>query len=73
MMRAVYADGLLDPATGETTRDAVVLIDGDRVVRVGARASVQVPRDAEAIDAGGLTLLLRTREFSFVRNADFTH
>ncbi|SRR5712692_69786 len=56
-MRAVYADGLLDPATGETTRDAVVLIDGDRVVRVGARASVQVPRDAEAIDAGGLTLL----------------
>jgi len=56
-MRAVYADGLLDPATGETTRDAVVLIDGGRVARAGARASVQVPRDAEAIDAGGLTLL----------------
>ncbi len=56
-MRAVYADGLLDPATGETTRDAVVLIDGGRVVRAGTRASVQVPRDAEPIDAAGLTVL----------------
>ncbi len=57
MIRAVHADGLLDPSTGETTREAVVLVQDGRVTKAGQRSTTQVPRDAEAIDATGLTLL----------------
>ena len=57
MIRAVQADGLLDPATGETARDAVVVIEDGRVTRAGRRAVVQVPRDADTIDGSGLTIL----------------
>ena len=57
MIRAVVADALLNPATGETTRGAVVVIEDGRVTRAGKRDGVPVPRDAETIDAEGLTLL----------------
>jgi imidazolonepropionase-like amidohydrolase len=57
VIRAVHADGLLDPATGETARDAVVVIEDGRVTRAGKRATVQVPRDAETLDGAGLTIL----------------
>jgi imidazolonepropionase-like amidohydrolase len=57
VIRAVHADGLLDPATGETARDAVVVVDDGRVTHAGRRATVQAPRDAEAIDASGLTIM----------------
>ncbi len=57
MIRAVHADGLLDPATGETTREAVVVIEHGKVTAAGPRSATQVPRDAEAIDAAGLTVL----------------
>jgi imidazolonepropionase-like amidohydrolase len=57
VIRAVYADGLLDPASGDTTREAAVLIQDGHVTHAGRRANVQVPRDAEVIDATGLTVL----------------
>ena len=57
MIRAVFGDALLDPATGEITRNALVLIEDGRVTRSGARDGTQAPRDAERIDAEGLTLL----------------
>ena len=57
MIRAVFADAILDPATGKTTREAVVVIEDGKVTRAGARNGTQVPRDAERIDADGLTLL----------------
>jgi imidazolonepropionase-like amidohydrolase len=57
VIRAVHADGFLDPATGETTREAVVVIEDGRVTSAGKRANVQVPRDAETIDASDLTIL----------------
>ena len=57
MIRAVVADALLNPATGETTREAIVVIEDGRVTRAGKRDGVPVPRDAETIDAEGLTLL----------------
>ena len=57
MIRAVFGDAILDPASGETTRDAVVLIEDGRVTKSGGRDGTQVPRDAEQIDASGLTLL----------------
>jgi imidazolonepropionase-like amidohydrolase len=57
VIRAVHADGLLNPATGETAREAVVVIENGRVTHAGKRAVVQAPRDAETIDASGLTVL----------------
>jgi imidazolonepropionase-like amidohydrolase len=38
MIRAVHAGGILDPVTGETTRDAVVVIEDGRVTRAGPRS-----------------------------------
>lgn len=54
---AIFADALYDPDSGETTRDAVVLIDGGRVVAAGSASGVHVPADADRIDGSGLTLL----------------
>ncbi|MFZ0215922.1 MAG: amidohydrolase family protein [Candidatus Dormiibacterota bacterium] len=54
---AIFGDALLDPASGEMTRSAVVVIEDGRVTRTGARDTVAVPGDARTIDAEGLTLL----------------
>ena len=57
MVRAIFGDALLDPAIGKVTRDAVVVVEDGRVTRTGARDGTAVPKDAEQIDASGLTLL----------------
>ena len=57
MITAVVADALLDPATGETTSDAFVLIEDGRVTKAAKRNGAAIPRDAQKIDATGLTLL----------------
>jgi imidazolonepropionase-like amidohydrolase len=57
VIRAIAGDALLNPATGETTPDAIVVIEDGRVTKAGRRSDTQVPRDAEMVDASGLTLL----------------
>jgi len=57
VIRAIHGDALLDPATGESIGNAVVLIADGRVTKAGKRDGTQVPRDAESVDASGLTLL----------------
>ena len=57
MVTAIFGDAILDPASAEMTRGAVVLVDGGRVAASGARDRVHVPSDAPRIDAEGLTLL----------------
>jgi imidazolonepropionase-like amidohydrolase len=57
VIRAVFGDALLDPATGEVTRDPVVLVEDGRVSKTGNRGGIPVPRDAETVDAVGLTLM----------------
>jgi len=57
VIRAIAADALLNPATGETTPDAIVVIEDGRVTKACRRSETQVPRDAETVDASGLTLL----------------
>ncbi|WP_250292257.1 amidohydrolase family protein [Streptomyces atroolivaceus] len=44
---------LLDPATGEVTENAVVVIRNGTVHASGPRGSVTVPRDADVLDADG--------------------
>ncbi|WP_199551009.1 amidohydrolase family protein [Streptomyces sp. N35] len=48
---------LLDPATGEVTEDAVVIIENGVVRAAGARGDVAVPRGAEVVDAHGKWIL----------------
>ncbi|MFG2869771.1 amidohydrolase family protein [Streptomyces sp. NPDC048338] len=48
---------LLDPATGEVTEDAVVVIRDGTVRAAGRQGSVAVPRDAEVLDAHGRWIL----------------
>jgi imidazolonepropionase-like amidohydrolase len=57
MIRAFHSDGLLDPASGETVQEAVVLVEDGHVRAAGRRASISVPADSEQIDASGLTIL----------------
>ena len=51
--RVVRADRMLDVASGRIVSNAVVVVEGDRIVRVGG----SVPRDAEVIDLGDVTLV----------------
>ncbi|MHC4588670.1 MAG: amidohydrolase family protein, partial [Planctomycetota bacterium] len=48
------ADRVLDVDRGKIVRDAVVIIEGDRIKSVGSR---DVPADAQQIDLPGMTLL----------------
>jgi imidazolonepropionase-like amidohydrolase len=57
MITAIHGDALLDPATEEVTRNAVVLIEDGLVTAAGSRDHVSVPADAITVEAEGLTLL----------------
>jgi imidazolonepropionase-like amidohydrolase len=57
MITAIHGDALLDPATEDVTRNAVVLIEGGVVTAAGSRDHISVPADAVTVDAEGLTLL----------------
>ena len=46
-----------DPRTMHTYRDWNLLVVGDRIVKVGPRADVAIPADAEIVDGTGKTLL----------------
>ncbi|MFI8004829.1 amidohydrolase family protein [Streptomyces sp. NPDC086010] len=48
---------LLDPATGDVTENAVVVIEDGTVRAVGRRGGVTVPRNAETLDAHGRWVL----------------
>jgi imidazolonepropionase-like amidohydrolase len=51
----VKAARLIDPRTGGTITNAVVIIEGDRITQVGA--GLAVPAGAEVVDLKGATLL----------------
>ncbi|MGH7541882.1 MAG: amidohydrolase family protein [Gemmatimonadota bacterium] len=56
-MLAIVGGYLIDGNDGPPVRDAVVLVRGDRIVRVGTVADTPVPAEAERIDADGYTVL----------------
>ena len=56
-MLAIVGANLIDGRGGPPLRDAVVLIDGETIAAVGPAAEVEVPRDAERVDAAGAWLL----------------
>ncbi|HYX19309.1 MAG TPA: amidohydrolase family protein [Thermoanaerobaculia bacterium] len=52
---AIRAGRLVDPATGATTRNAVILVEGGKITAVGS--SVAVPPNARVVDLSGKTVL----------------
>ena len=54
---AIVGATLIDGTGGPVVSDSVVVIRGDRVVAVGKRDAVGVPKGAELVDAKGLTLV----------------
>src|SRR5690349_25078204 len=56
-MQAIVCDQLVDGTGREPVRDAVVLIEGDRITAAGARSEIQVPSDAEVLDWAGSTAM----------------
>ena len=56
-MKALVGANLIDGTGGPVVNDATLLINGDRIEAVGPRAAVQLPPDADVVDASGLTVL----------------
>jgi imidazolonepropionase-like amidohydrolase len=54
---AIRAGRLFDSVAGRLLTDQVVLIEGDRIVEVGAAADVKIPAQARLIDLAGATVL----------------
>src|SRR5215217_4202447 len=54
---AIVGATLIDGRGGPPVSDAVVVVEGERIVAVGNRASVKIPPGAEIVDTKGLTLL----------------
>lgn len=54
---AIVGARLIDGRGGRAVDDAVVIVRGSRIEAVGARGQVDIPREAERIEAAGLTLL----------------
>jgi imidazolonepropionase-like amidohydrolase len=52
---AIRAGRLVDPASGATTRNAVILVEGGKITAVGS--SVAVPPNARVVDLSGKTVL----------------
>jgi imidazolonepropionase-like amidohydrolase len=52
-LKAIHGATLMDTVTGTAIPDAVILIDGTRIVQAGAAGEVQIPPDAMRIDARG--------------------
>jgi imidazolonepropionase-like amidohydrolase len=54
---AIVGATLIDGRGGSPVNDAVVIVRGEKIVAVGARAAITIPKAAALIEAGGLTLL----------------
>jgi imidazolonepropionase-like amidohydrolase len=56
-VQAIHCGTLIDGRGGKPLKDAVVLIQGNRVTRVGEKAKVKPPRGAEPIDCSRYTVM----------------
>ena len=56
-MLAIVGGNLIDGTGAPAMQDAAVLIDGERIVEAGPRASVPIPEGAEVLDAAGQTIM----------------
>jgi imidazolonepropionase-like amidohydrolase len=54
---AIRGGTVLDVVAGTQTRDAVVVVEGERIAAVGPADSTPIPAGAEVLDASGATIL----------------
>jgi len=54
---AIVEGMLIDGNGGPPVHDAVVLIQGEKIVAAGPRGTVQIPDSAKVISAGGMTVM----------------
>ncbi len=54
---AIVGGKVISMKGDEVIEDGVVLIEGNRIVKVGTRAAVQIPAEAEIIDAAGHSVI----------------
>ena len=54
---AIVGGKVVDVATGQTTADAVVLIENGKITKVGTKAAIAIPAGARTISAAGSTIL----------------
>ncbi len=54
---ALAADRMIEVRSGRVVHDAVVVVEGERIVAAGARAAVAVPAGARVVELGNRTLL----------------
>ena len=54
---AIVGGSVIDGYGGEPLRNAVVLVQGDRIVAVGPIGVVDVPSGAQIVDANGMTIM----------------
>jgi len=54
---AIVGARLIDGTAAAPVADSVVVVEGDRIRAAGARAQIQVPRNAAVVDAAGKILL----------------
>ncbi|KGE02745.1 amidohydrolase family protein [Pseudohaliea rubra] len=54
---ALVGGTVVDLGGGPALEDAVVLVDGDRISAIGARGTVDIPAEAERVDAAGKWLV----------------
>ncbi len=57
MVTAIRCGSLIDGTEAASIQNGVVLIDGDRIARVGPADRVEIPKGATMVDLGRLTVL----------------
>ena len=55
--KAIVGGRLIDGKGNGVLEDAVILVRGNRIVETGSRSQIQIPEDAERIDASGMSIL----------------
>lgn len=76
-VKALVGGTLLDGYGGPPLRDAVVLIEGERIAEVGPAGQVEIPADARVISTEGMTVLPGLWDahvhLMIVGHADYAH
>lgn len=57
MVTAVQCSQLIDGTGAAPVRDGVVIVDDDKVVAIGPRQQVEIPREANVLDVGRMAVL----------------
>lgn len=74
---AVTGGRIIDGAGGEPLVDGVILIEGERITKIGAAGDVKIPKNASIIDANGMTVMPGLVDvhvhFDILGHADYDH